>query len=281
VRGVSAAAAFLLVLALPGLAHGSLIVDRDVSGITLRVSGSTALVNYMKHGAHRSVELKGAINARPPQPGTPQVAFNVNYKAAARKGGSCLPYTGPALPLLITACDGPDGSHWALQRWQRLMPNYGGATAAAEIHASHWTGDLPQLEVWLDYSFRGRFQHLFGRFTYEGAPVHGFASTRTGVPLDPYGRNVYLDTLDSSYGAGWRRENSFLAHKGTGVFCYGFYPHNGRPGTGTAYRLTVQGPGVTPLIAWTAPALPGYDAAADAQLNDLQRSLGDSLCRQG
>ena len=29
----------------------------------------------------------------------------------------------------------------------------------------------------------------------------------------------------SAYGSGWRRENSFLSHHGTGAFCYGFYPH--------------------------------------------------------
>jgi hypothetical protein len=29
-----------------------------------------------------------------------------------------------------------------------------------------------------------------------------------------------------AYGRGWRRENSFVTTKGTGVFCYGFYRHD-------------------------------------------------------
>jgi hypothetical protein len=280
VRGVLIAAVACLALAVPALGQASLIVDRDVSGVSLRIAGGTAIVNYVKHGAHRSVQLGGAINARPPDAGVPQVAFTVRYASKALEGGSCMPYTGQDLPLLVTACDAPDGSHWALQSWRRLMPNYGGATAAAELHASHWSGELPQLEVWLDWSYRGRFQHLFGRFTYAGQPVYGFSSTSTGVPRDAYGRNLYLDALDSSYGSGWRRENSFLAHNGTGVFCYGFYPHRGSPGTGAAYRLTVQGPGVTPLVSWSGVPVDAYDPAQDAELNDLQRSLGDTLCRQ-
>ena len=56
--------------------------------------------------------------------------------------------------------------------------------------------------------------------------MHGFHSTSTGNPLDSYGRNLYLDTLDSHYGTGWRRENSFLAHGPSGMFCYGFYPYS-------------------------------------------------------
>jgi hypothetical protein len=85
----------------------------------------------------------------------------------------------------------------------------------------------------------------------------------------------------SSYGSGWRRENSFVSHNPTGVFCYGFYPSGGRRGDGRAYRLTVQGPGVTPLVQWTGTAPGRYDADLDAQLNALQRSLGDRKCRQG
>jgi hypothetical protein len=160
------------------------------------------------------------------------------------------------------------------------MPNYGGTRADSELHASHWTGDLPELEVWLDWSYGGRYQHLFGRYTYRGTPVHGFRSTSVGSPLDPYGRNMYLDTLDSPYGRGWRRENSFLAHKPTGVFCYGFYPHKGRPGTGSAYRLTAQGPGVTPIVSWSSASLGGFDPAVEGEMNELQRSFGDRLCRQ-
>src|SRR5205823_12948891 len=60
-----------------------------------------------------------------------------------------------ALPILRRA---RQHSHWALQSWQRLQPNYGGHSADSELHASHWTGDLPTIEVWLDWTYDGRFQ---------------------------------------------------------------------------------------------------------------------------
>jgi hypothetical protein len=45
------------------------------------------------------------------------------------------------------------------------------------------------------------------------------------------------------------------AHRGTGVFCYGFFGHGSRPpGKGTRYRATVIGPGVTPDVYWESPA---------------------------
>ena len=36
---------------------------------------------------------------------------------------------------------------------------------------------------------------------------------RKGRPKDKYGRNLYIDTLNSAYGAGWRRESGILTHK--------------------------------------------------------------------
>ena len=54
------------------------------------------------------------------------------------------------------------------------------------------------------------------RFTYQGLPVYGFSHKLSGEPLDDYGRNIYLDTFNSAYGPGWRRENGFLTHNPTG-----------------------------------------------------------------
>ena len=53
--------------------------------------------------------------------------------------------------------------------------------------------------------------------------MYGFGTTRFGAPTDGFGSLVYLDTYNSVYGQGWRRENSFVTHNPTGVFCYGFY----------------------------------------------------------
>ena len=126
------------------------------------------------------------------------------------------------------------------------------------LHLSHWTGPLAVLEGWTDRSWSGRYHHIFGRLTYLGRPVHGFKTNQFGARKDKYGRLVYLDTFGSKHGPGWRRENSFVTHKGTGVFCYNFrarnpleggYAHPPRyrgglrgPGNGEAYRMIVEGP---------------------------------------
>src|SRR5262245_21108961 len=66
--------------------------------------------------------------------------FARNY-ATKSFGGSCPKYSGPALAWFITACTAPDGSHWAVQSWQRALPNYGlsaNATQAVwELRLSH------------------------------------------------------------------------------------------------------------------------------------------------
>ncbi len=205
-----------------------------------------------------------------------------NYWKTAFHGG-CAPYTGPALAWAVASCTAPDGSYWAVQEWQRKLPDYGlpasGNDAAFEVHLSHWTGALPVLTVATDWSWH-KWNHLYGTFTYDGEPVFGLASTAAGQPLDSFGRNLYLDTFDSVYGSGWRRENSFLTHKGDGVFCYSVNPHGARPaGTGREYRATIMGPGVTPDVMWTGPAPGVYDKATDAERNLAIAGLHDSLCR--
>jgi hypothetical protein len=197
--------------------------------------------------------------------------------------GGCGRYDGPRLAWAVAACKAPDGSYWAVQSWQRKLPDYGldprGLDAAWEVHLSHWTGGLPVLTVNTDWSWH-QWNHLYGTFTYDGAPVFGLTSTSSGQPLDTFGRNLYLDTLDSAYGTGWRRENSFLTHKGDGVFCYSVNPHPGRPaGTGKEYRATIMGPGVTPDVMWTGLAPGTYDKSTDARRNLAIAGLHDSLCR--
>ena len=152
----------------------------------------------------------------------------------------------------MTACKASDGSYWALQKWQRMLPNYGVRARAPtqavwELRLSHWTGDLPVLTIDTDWAWH-QWDHLFGTFTYGGEPVFGYKSTPAGVPLDTFGRNIYVDTFNSKYGQGWKRENSFLTHTNTGVFCYSFNPHGARIPTARA-RSTARpskGPGVTP-----------------------------------
>lgn len=285
----------LLALLLPAGASASELIGRNATGVKLRVNADgQALLSYRSEGKKWDVLAWGAVNALAPTPGKVQTSFRLDYaggwgvyhkNVAGTFANACSPYTGPKLAWFVTACTARDGSHWAVQSWQRMLPNYGLAPspkqAVWELRLSHWTGELPELTVHLNWAYR-KFDHMFGSFTYAGAPVHGFKSTSTGNPLDTWGRNLYVDTFDSSYGAGWKRENSFLMHKGTGTFCYGFYPHGSRPaGNGQRYRATIIGPGVTPDVMWQDQSLGAYNQVLDLQLHEEQRALygPDTLCK--
>ncbi len=307
------ATAALACAGLAAPAHASELIDRDATRIKLQINAQGhALLTYQSRGRLRRVLAWGGLNARPPTRGVPQIRFRLDYSGGwgtyrrhVWRGfrNACRPYDGPALAWLVTACRAPDGSYWAVQSWQRMLPNLGyvpwlQSQRVWELRLSHWRGPVAQLEVWLDWVYSRRFHHLFGRLTYLGRPVHGFRTTNTGSPLDTYGRNVYLDTYNSAYGQGWRRENSFLAQNPTGVFCYGFFerkPYPGYPsrslavrGHGQRYRMTVIGPGVTPDVVWEGNGLPDYDranaehSAHERAMNALQDEVtaGSRLCRQ-
>jgi hypothetical protein len=214
-------------------------------------------------------------------------------------GHTCLRYDGPALPWLVKACRATDGSYWALQSWQLGLPHRGyspwkSGQTAWELHLSHWRGPTAKLEVWTDWAFDGQAHDLFGRLTYLGVPVHGFRTTSGGIP-DSFGRALYIDTFDSAYGPGWKRETSTVFRNPTGAFCYSFWPTNDRSlpgaprrpaGNGKRYRITVQGPGVTPDLAWEGAGLHDYNPRSSADV-DYERQMnaifdqvvaGDRFC---
>jgi hypothetical protein len=285
--------ALVAVLVFAPPAGASQLIDRNARNVHLTVNArGQALLTYVTSGGFHRVVVSGAINARQPNPRVPQVQFRLDYsgRSWSSAGTGCRRYEGPALAFFVAGCAAPDGSYWAVQSWRRALPNFDGRPHGLlgvwELHLSHWSGPLASLEAWTDWVYGGRYHHLFGRLTYAGQPVYGFTATRAGSPLDGYGRNVYVDTFDSRYGKGWRRENAFLAHRPTGVFCYGFYPFTSRgPGIGAKYRLTAVGPGVTPDVSVTVAGLHNYDrnnatdVAYERQQNALQDSLHDGKCR--
>ena len=292
-RRFTIALVLLVVSVFASTANASQLIDRNASAIDLAVNAKgEALVTYRADGKLKHVLAWGAVNAIAPTRARPQVELKLDYAGGWGKyhrdywktfGSSCGAYDGPALAWKVTACKAPDGSYWALQAWQRMLPNYGvapsGAQAAWELRLSHWTGALPVLTISTDWAWH-QWDHLYGTFTYSGSPVFGFRATPGGNPLDSFGRNIYVDTYNSTYGKGWRRENSFLTHTNTGVFCYSFNPHGSHPaGKGTHYRATVEGPGVTPDVMWQGTAPAAYDKAADLAANQQINALGDRQCR--
>jgi hypothetical protein len=285
-------------LALPATAFGSELIDRNASNIQLKVSanGKQALLLYRARGRQQHVLAWGAKNAIAPTRARKQLKFRLDYSGGwgtYRKNvwktfkNHCQPYDGPTIVWVKEACKAPDGSYWAVQKWQRQLPNFGlggrHMHRVWELRLSHWSGELPEFVVklnWTRWGLNRVYDHLYGYLRYQGKPVHGFRSTPAGVPLDTFGRNIYLDTFNSKYGKGWKRENSFLTHKGTGVFCYGFYPHGRHPaGKGEKYRATVIGPGVTPDMFWQGESPGPFDATIDEIANNEIDALNDPLCK--
>jgi len=292
------------VFAVPALASEPL-TDTNVKFESLKVSAKgEAILTYTRtDGKVRHVLAWGAVNANAPvDPAVRQVRFSWDYAGGWGKykkanywkqaKNVCGRYDGPKLPYFVTGCKAPDGSYWALQSWQRLLPLLGfdpwkPSQTAWELHLSHWSGDLAKLDVYAHFTYNGDWQGLFGRLTYAGKPVHGFGSTGEGNPLDRYGRNVYIDTFNSAYGAGWKRESGILVHKPTGTFCHSFLPQKPFPdypsqamrpaAPGEKYRVSVMGPGVTPVLVWEGRGLTDADKADRASAQSVTATFDDVM----
>ena len=105
-------------------------------------------------------------------------------------------------------------------------PNYGLQPSAKqsvwELRLSHWAGPIARADGQAELGLPQVPPHVRLVHVPRQAGLR-LQVDAGGEPLDTFGRNLYVDTFDSAYGPGWKRENSFLTHRGTGVFCYGFY----------------------------------------------------------
>jgi len=168
-------------------ASASQLIDRNAVGATLSVStDGRALVTYRSGSRVRHVLAWGAVNALPPSMSRPQVSFKLDYsggrgawktfKNACRAVRSVVKYE-------VAVCIAPDGSYWALQSWQRGLPDYGiaptPAQAAYELRLSHWTDGQAELVVNSGWAYR-KYDQLFGQLVYAGQPVFGFRATSAG-----------------------------------------------------------------------------------------------------
>jgi hypothetical protein len=293
----------MLIAAAPASASEPLS-NTNVQDATLHVNAKgEALVTYhQQNGTLRHVLVWGAVNANPPSETTPQVRFKYDYAGGYGKYRNprywktitrCGAYDGPALAMLVAACKAPDGSYWAIQSWQRALPLLGFAPFKPgqrvwEMQISHWTGDLPVLEVAVHWTYGHSAIGVFGRLTYDGVPVHGFHSTKEGNPLGRYERNVFIDTHNSAYGKGWKRESGILTHNPNGGFCHSFVRQKPFPGypskklrpaaPGDAYRFTVAGPGVTPIIRVTIAGVQRWEGTpVQVAAQEAAQQLWDSV----
>ena len=302
------AAVLVAAASLPALASASVILgDKDVVKPTLKVNAKgIALVEYRtKTGLARHVLLWGAKNAvANPSLGATQQAFKLDYSGGwkSQKNASywktfkstCARYDGPALPFFVAGCKAPDGSYWALQAWQRNLPMRGFDPwtldqKAVELHVSHWSGDLPVLEIYRHWTYNDAQQGFFGRLMYQGNQVYGTRSPSASV-TDVWARNIYIDAFDSDYGPGWRHDTAINTHPKNGGFCYTFVPQappSGYPSTkpngnglGKQYRISVIGPGVTPIVQWVGDKLATHDRASQAAATEKFDEIlaGDAHC---
>ena len=159
----------------------------------------------------------------------------VIYRDGSRRYGKHLkardvssPTTATTVPMALVVRQTPNGSFWALQAWRRLR------TGPLELRFSRWKG-APTVLTLGAVCCKWRSENVVGQATFHGRPIFGHHATSTGVPLDTYGRNVYLDTLRNG---AWRRMMGILTHRNTGRFSLWIRPY----WRGTDYRGTIIGP---------------------------------------
>ncbi|MFL6030223.1 MAG: hypothetical protein ACJ74D_09365 [Gaiellaceae bacterium] len=299
---------FLAIGAAPALASER--VDVDATGLKLAVNRSgTAMVTYRARGRLFHLLAWGAINARPPSRAVRQVHFRFDWSGGWKSRhrlvwktfrDQCTKYDGPPLVYVVAACKAPDGSYWALQNWQTALPGLGFAPWLYRqkewwLHLSHWSGDPAKLDVYQDWVYSRHIEEVFGQYTYRGVGVRGFGTTHWGAPTDNFGRLLYLDTHNSRYGRGWKREEAFVSSGPPGIFCFGFFrrdpyinghphppgaPHKRRgPAHGDQYRITAVGPGVTPDVVWHGPGLHAFNRSNpnDVALEDAMNARLDQM----
>ena len=220
-----------LVLLVPsvGTAVASVEVGVGATNVTLRVdSVGDADVSWDSAGAHRSLLIArdGSLHY-----GAGLVGPDVSH-----------PSEGVALPWKVTVRQTPDGSFYAVQAWRRLV------AGPIELRFSRWKGEPTKLVLDVVCCKWGSV-NVEGSASFHGKPIFGYSATPQGSPLDPFGRNVYLDSFRDGH---WERMMGILTHRPTGTFSLWIRAN----WSGTSYRGTIPGPN----WGWTlAP-----DAAANA-----------------
>jgi len=152
------------------------------------------------------------------------------------------PTADAAVPWAVVVRRAPDGGFYALQSWRRLVDG------PLELRFSRWRGDATKLTL-RTICCKWGSENVEGNASFHGRPIFGFEATPQGSPLDPYGRNVYLDTFR---GGRWQRMMGILAKRPTGSFSLWIRA----VWSGSAYRGTIPGPN----WGWTL----GPDASAEA-----------------
>ena len=223
-------------------------------------------------------------------PGAARSSSSSTTRAAGQVPQALLEELHGLLRPLRRAGDPGHGRRAARRRTARTGPRRAGAQPLPNLGFTPWTSDCSAqwLEVshWTGTSRRSRPARTgstaaASRRSSGGSPTTASRCTASGRRASARRPTASAASSTStrstrSYGPGWKRENSFVPHNPTGVFCYGFYsfdPTKGGykhpagytakrgPGTGEKYRITASGPGVTPNVGVIVPGLHPFDAS--------------------
>ena len=282
--------------------------DRDVSFLSLKVNArGEALVSYRRaDGQRRDVLIWGAVNAHSPDADRPQVSFRYDYSGGWKSHGTA--EYARSFKDTCRAVRRSGRSSSASPRARRPTGRTGRCRAGGGSHRCAVSPrSAPSTTPSSSMSRTGRARSRCSRFrrtgptagrcrgcsaalTYQGEAVYGFR-TPSATRSDPYARFVYIDTFNSVYGPGWKRDTGIVTHRGNGAFCYSFvaqapppgYPSREPrgPGNGERHRVTVMGPGVTPVVQWEGEGLDRYSAASDRVFNrrfDQLVGANDRVC---
>src|SRR5205085_1026678 len=106
--------AALVAAALPSVAAGSQLIDRNASGVQLAVNRKgEAMITYRAAGRLKRVLVWGALNARFPSASAHQVRLKKDYAGGWGKyrrlywrdfRNACRPYDGPKLAWFVVGC---------------------------------------------------------------------------------------------------------------------------------------------------------------------------------
>ena len=205
----------LAALALPAGANASIKITESAHDASLRVNArGVATILWTTAGGRRdsAVVLPSGKTL---------------YHRTARGKDATHASDAVALPMLVTLRKGPN-RFFALQAWRRLK---GGPV---ELRFARWSGAPTRLPI-RAVCCKWRSEMVKGRATFHGRAIYGYRFTPQGVPLDKYGRNVYIDTMR---GGKWRRTMGILTHRPTGKFSLWIRKY----WRGSAYRARIIGP---------------------------------------
>lgn len=203
-------------LALPLPAEASIKIAGDARNAAFRVNSA----------GYATVYWTTASGSRRTAVVTPKKKIRYNRVASGRDVSH--PTDKIAIPMKVALRRTPNGRFWALQSWRRLK---GGPV---ELRLSRWRGKPTKLALWTTCC-KWRSEVVHGRATFHGKAIYGYKSTPSGVPLDQFGRNVYIDTMR---GGSWKRTMGILTHRPTG----GFRLWIRKYWRGSSYRARMIGP---------------------------------------